>query len=327
MDSDQLRLILLVLGVALVVGIYAWDRYKRSRRHGPPIKMARNLEEPDFDLPDFDDDVGEVRVRSSASGARVEPQVDPAPTPAEKDTVAEVEPEPMFLDTPKRRKASSETSAASPVEGADTEVASSLRGIGLQLEEPKPSTEKRPDPMPLDEGMVATRESQFALDLEFNAHGDSDYLNIDSALLDEIPRLIVQINIMHKGHPFTAAQIQHAAAKVDLKYGEMNIFHRETDAGQVLFSMASVVEPGTFPKGKDENFSTPGMTLFTQLPGARDGLAIYSDMLFTAERLSALLDAVLQDERRHKLTKQSIEHTREGIMEHRRQIQLLRSKR
>ena len=165
------------------------------------------------------------------------------------------------------------------------------------------------------------------MDFEFNAHADSDYLSLDPALLDEVPRLIVQINLSTRGEPFSGAQIHTAMAQVDMRHGEMNIFHRETDAGQVLFSIASMVEPGTIPAKPDAAYSTPGLTLFTQLPGARDGLAVYADMLFTAERLSALLDAVLQDERRNKLTKQSIEHTREGILEHRRKIQLLRSKR
>jgi cell division protein ZipA len=318
MDSDQLRLVLLVLGIALVAGIYLWDRYKRSRRDGPPIKMARNLKEPDFDLPEVDDDVGEVRVRSYEAEDSVEPYIGASAT-------TEVAPESFSVDVEEPRESvlddEPSPSAAEPLR---VEPAS-LADIGLQLEAAKPA-DGEPEPLPLDEGMAATRESQFSLDLEFNAHGDSDYLSLDPALMEEVPRLIVQINVMSKERPFSAAQIQNAVAQVDLKYGEMNIYHRETDAGQVLFSMASVVEPGTFPKGRDQNFSTPGMTLFTQLPGVRDGLAIYADMLFTAERLSAILDAVLQDERRHKLTKQSIEHTREGILEHRRQIQLLRSR-
>ncbi len=327
MDSDQLRILLLVLGVALVVGIYLWDRYKRSRRDGPPIKMARNLKEPEFDLPEIDDDVGEVRVRSHRQETKEEPfiEVTPASPEDRAPEPKEVEEVPV-VDEHEQQHEQKQSAVNRPLDSdAGQPARRTLSELGIQLDGPI-SSEAEPASAMLDESMTANRESQFTLDLEFNAHGDSDYLSLDPALMNEVPRLIVQINVMHKDRPFTAAKIQAAAAEVDLKYGEMNIYHRETDAGQVLFSMASVVEPGTFPKGKDESFSTPGMTLFTQLPGARDGLAIYADMLFTAERLSAILDAVLQDERRHKLTKQSIEHTREGILEHRRQIQLLRSR-
>jgi cell division protein ZipA len=283
MDSESLRLILLGLGIALVVGIYLWDRYKRTARRFPKIKMDRKLVEPDFDLPERDDDVGEVRVRRSA-----EPYID--------------EPEQSVDEATERFSAEASESGDASVEA----------------------------PAALNEWdrTADQKEPQFTLDFdEFNAHGDSDYLNIDPALLDEVPRKIVQISIMARSEPFSADQLFKAIGEVDLKYGDMNIYHRHTDSGQTLFSMASVVEPGTFPKDYDEDFSTPGMLLFTQLPGARDGLAIYSDMLFTAERLATLLDADLHDETHSKLTKQSIEHTRQGILEHRRQLQLLRSRR
>jgi cell division protein ZipA len=166
-------------------------------------------------------------------------------------------------------------------------------------------------------------ETQLSMDLEFNAQDESDYLHIDPALMDEVPRLIVQVILMSRDEPFSAGQVREAMRTVDMKYGEMNIYHRENERGQVLFSLASVVEPGTFPKKDDQAFSTPGLVMFTQLPGVQDGIAIYSDMLFTAERLVALLNAELLDETRSALTRQAIEHTREKILEHRRKIQLL----
>ena len=202
--------------------------------------------------------------------------------------------------------------------------------VSLDLDDELPQGESVGEPVVLQEWdqVKSSDEAQFSLDLEFNAHGESDYLQMDPALLDEVPRKIIQLNIQSRDKPFSAADIQRATKEVEMVFGDMDIYHRELDdgSGQVLFSMASLVEPGTFPKGKDDKFATPGLSLFTQLPGVRDGLAIYSDMLFTAERLAASLDAVLQDETHSVLTKQSIEHTREGILEHRRQIQLLRSR-
>ncbi len=50
-------------------------------------------------------------------------------------------------------------------------------------------------------------------------------------------------------------------------------------------------------------------------------------MLFTAERLAALLGGVLQDETHSTLTKQTIENLRSQIVEHRRLVQLARSRR
>jgi len=170
-------------------------------------------------------------------------------------------------------------------------------------------------------------ESQLSMELEFSAQGEGDYMHLDPALMDEIPRLIIQVILMNKGEPMGGQVVRDALDTVDMRFGEMNIYHRENDRGQVLFSLASVVEPGSFPEDRKADFTTPGVVLFTQLPGVQDGLSIYSDMLFTAERLAALLDAELYDETRSALTKQTIEHTREKILEHRRKVQLLRSQR
>ena len=107
----------------------------------------------------------------------------------------------------------------------------------------------------------------------------------------------------------------------------MGIYHRETAAKSVLFSMASMVEPGTFPQSKKADFATPGLTLFAQIPGPRDGIAVFSDMLMTAERMATLLDAVLYDDTRSKLTRQSIDHTRDSIAEHLRKVAILKNRR
>ena len=117
-------------------------------------------------------------------------------------------------------------------------------------------------------------------------------------------------------------------AAEDMVAGEMAIYHRydAERSSQVLFSCASLVEPGSFPLNDMAAFNTPGVTLFTRLPGLRDGLAIFSDMLFTAERLAALLDVEVRDESHNPLTKQWVEHKREVILEHRRQLHLARSK-
>jgi cell division protein ZipA len=107
----------------------------------------------------------------------------------------------------------------------------------------------------------------------------------------------------------------------------MSIYHRQDPAaGGVLFSMANMVEPGVFPLDAMDSFTTPGVSLFTQLPGVRDGVEIYENMLDSARRLASELGAELQDERHNKLTRQMQEHTRERVIEHRRRLRLARSR-
>lgn len=271
MDANTLRLILAAAGVALVVGIYLWDRYKRRQwRPG----QAR-------------------RVQPHA-----EPSIENIESVGHADSIQELPEMPRDRELPR-------------IEDDDLPPG---EFVGEPVVRQRWVAE---DP---------AEETQLNMDLDFNADTDNDYLHIDPALMDEVPRLIVQIVVMSKDQPFTLAQIRQATQSTDLRLGAMDIYHRENSQGQVLFSLASVVEPGSFPKGKTDDFTTPGLVLFTQLPGVQDGMATYSDMLFTAERLAALLDADLLDETRSALTRQAIEHTRDAILEHRRKIQLLRSR-
>lgn len=208
-----------------------------------------------------------------------------------------------------------------PNPGRETRLAEPLQADGADDWRRMDDAGEQPD-------FVAEREPSGDLDLDFdfNPYDDTDYLHLDPELAEEMPRLILQIGIVSKGDPFTGEQLEQAAAKVELTPGEMSIYHRydRQRSEQALFSMASMLEPGRFPLEDMRGYMTPGLVLFTQLPGVRDGMAIYSDMLFTAERLATLLNADLEDEKHSRLTKQSIEHTRSRILEHRRELTLAR---
>lgn len=192
--------------------------------------------------------------------------------------------------------------------------------------------EQAVDPEPLQlietDAVLPEEESPESLELSFSAVDSSDYLHVNPEISQDLPRLVVQINLVTREEEYSGEAIRGAASEVGLEAGEMDIYHRHdaVQKDQALFSMASMVEPGQFPFDQMETFRTPGLILFTQLPGIRDGLVIYSDMLFTAQRLLAILGGVLQDETHSGLSKQTIEHTRESIVEHRRKVQLARKR-
>lgn len=176
----------------------------------------------------------------------------------------------------------------------------------------------------MQEDLTVDRQESFS----FTA--DDSENEPDQFLQEGLPGLILQINVIAAKRPFTGEEILRVTRDVELRHGDMNIYHRyasDDPGSRVVFSMASLVEPGIFPLHKMSEFSTPGLVLFGQLPGPKDGLAAFSDMLFTAERLAALLDGELQDETHSVLSKQTIEHMRGRILEHRRQVQLALSRR
>jgi cell division protein ZipA len=282
MDPDLVRLILVVLGVSLVVGIYLWDRYKRS---APNLRVSRRPPE-----------------KISVDPALVDAVEQERPEPTMDDAVESI-PEMRVEEVPDRVDRSKDRPDARP---------------GL-------------DPDPADIGdwseSGTDQDPQFSMDLNFDAHGDGDYLSTDPALYDEVERKIVVINLVRRDGAFSGAAIEKACSAVGMQLGDMSIYHRHEGGGRVLFSMASMVEPGVFPADQMSGFSTPGLSLFTQLPGVRDGVEIYDEMLSTAGRLASLLHGEMLDDQRNKLTRQMQEHIREAIIEHRRKIKLARSRR
>lgn len=110
--------------------------------------------------------------------------------------------------------------------------------------------------------------------------------------------------------------IRQAAENAELEYGEMEIFHRAVERNgrrQVLYSMASAVQPGTFDLNDLQAFTTPGLALFMQLPGPNEGLKTFNAMLDCAQQLALELGAELRDETRSVLSPQTIDHMREEI--------------
>jgi cell division protein ZipA len=79
--------------------------------------------------------------------------------------------------------------------------------------------------------------------------------------------------------------------------------------------MASMVKPGGFPFEQMGTFTCPGLALFVQLPGARPPLVLYDEMLEAAERLAALLDGRIMNEKRKPLTRNERERMRERLAE------------
>ena len=96
---------------------------------------------------------------------------------------------------------------------------------------------------------------------------------------------------------FVGESIIQALNAVGLKYGDMEIFHHfgagRLQTNQALFSVANMLEPGTFDLNQIERFRSPGLVFFLQLPAALDGAVSFELFLNTAQRLTEALDGEL----------------------------------
>jgi cell division protein ZipA len=135
--------------------------------------------------------------------------------------------------------------------------------------------------------------------------------------------IIVLYIVAQRGRGLNGSDIFSALEEIGLKYGDMNIFHHygvgELKVKQAVFSVANIVEPGTFDLREMDEFTTPGLALFLRLPGPFGGRVAFELMLNSAQRMAEELRGVLQDERHQFLTQKAITALRERIaqFEHR----------
>ncbi|MCP4285964.1 MAG: cell division protein ZipA [Gammaproteobacteria bacterium] len=263
MDADILRLFLFLAGVALIVGIYFWDRHKKINVRINAIHKAEHHQ----------------REETEKSSARQDPVWD------------------------------NDTDDALPDRSND--LSETLKELGEIVEEE--GADKR--------SFLPLEQTTFEFDQE-SGPATAEKPGI------QIPQKILQLNIIARDHVISGDALMRAARDLRLEQGEMDIFHHyaeKHDHAAPVFSMASLVEPGTFPFNDMGGFNTPGVTLFAQLPGPIDGIETFDQLLATGQRLAALLDAELLDETRSGLGQQRIENIREEISEHGRLVRLARS--
>ncbi len=128
--------------------------------------------------------------------------------------------------------------------------------------------------------------------------------------------LIVMSVIADEGRPYTGYELLQALLSAGLRFGKMGIFHRHEEVngrGEILFSLASAVEPGTFELPKMGGFSTLGLTLFMQLSALKDPMKAFEIMLNTARELVSDLGGSIFDDQRQMLTEEKITSWRSQI--------------
>lgn len=123
---------------------------------------------------------------------------------------------------------------------------------------------------------------------------------------------IIVLYILAKGNqPLTGSQINSSAQAMGLSFGEMNIFHYKRN-GVSVFSLANMLEPGSFDAEKIHELKTTGLTVFMQLKG-NDPLDDLTEMLQRSYQLAGLLNARLCNHKRTALIEQDAENYRTQV--------------
>ena len=125
------------------------------------------------------------------------------------------------------------------------------------------------------------------------------------------PRIISLFVAAGNGGSFSTDEIFRAAKETGLEFGDLNIFHHfgigSAKAGQPLFSVADMYEPGSFDPDGVKGRTTRGLSLFMCLPVPVDGGRVFEMMLNTANELAGILGGVVLGPDRKVLNKVHLE--------------------
>ena len=126
------------------------------------------------------------------------------------------------------------------------------------------------------------------------------------------------------GEMLRGEDIVVAAEKTGLVFGHMNVFHRLVEGHSErgpIFSMASIMKPGSFDMTHIRDMETPAIAFFLTLPAPLTALDAWEKMLPTVQRMGELLDGVVLDDGRNALGRQRIAHIRDELRAYDRQHQ------
>lgn len=198
--------------------------------------------------------------------------------------------EPVEIERPRREPVLGETGGAVSEEGGSLDGDASVTQPELGLPEVEPSA-------------------------------GSDLGKRPSQDFDKIVSLYVAARA---GEVLRGEDIVVAAEKTGLVFGYMNVFHRLVEGHPErgpIFSMASIMKPGSFDMTHIREMETPAIAFFLTLPAPMTALDGWEKMLPTVQRMAELLDGVVLDDSRNALGRQRIAHIRDELRAYDRQHQ------
>ena len=152
---------------------------------------------------------------------------------------------------------------------------------------------------------------------EYSKQAATSFTAVESTVESGAESLLIVLNIMSpKGHVFSGEDIHAGMTSAGLTHGEHQIYHYLKD-NVALFSIANAIEPGFFELSKLESISSPGLSVFMQLPGPLECRQALESLLEVSKRLADALGGELCDESRSVLTQQTISHLKENVENYR----------
>jgi len=141
---------------------------------------------------------------------------------------------------------------------------------------------------------------------------------LDGPVTAEVQKIVTLRVIARNQGAFHGDELILSLRGIGMRHGKFGIFHRfeGSDEEKIIFSAASLVEPGSFDIANIREQEIPGISLFMVLPGPIGGAKAFDLMMAAARALSQSLNAELLDESGSTLSIQRERYLREEIIQH-----------
>ena len=130
--------------------------------------------------------------------------------------------------------------------------------------------------------------------------------------------MVVTVRVMPQaGSQFPAERLILSLRAAGLAHGKYGIFHclDEELGNRIRYSVASLVEPGSFDLTKLQDSKYNGISIFMVLPATEDGVLLFDDMLQTARVIAKAIDGRMVDESGGALSVQRERYMREEVID------------